>query len=69
MNMLGVISIKKVMKIDIFLIIEVILVYNLVMLTIKFKNIYKIFTFTLTLVYYLSLALNAKDAFHQMKIL
>ena len=59
----GIISIKKVIKIDIFLIIEVILVYNLVMLTIKFKNMQKIFTFTLAFILSTSLALNAKDVF------
>jgi phospholipid-binding lipoprotein MlaA len=58
-----VISIKNVVKIDIFLIIITILVYNPGMVTIKLKNIYKIFTLSLSIMLFASLAINAKDVF------
>jgi phospholipid-binding lipoprotein MlaA len=53
----------KIMNNDIFLIMLHILVYNLVMSPIKFKNFFNILTVSLAVILSFALALNAKNAY------
>jgi phospholipid-binding lipoprotein MlaA len=53
----------KIMKNDIFLIMFHILVYNLIMSPIKFKNFFSVLTVSLAVILSFALALNAKNAY------
>ena len=53
----------KIMKNDIFLIMFHILVYNLIMSPIKFKNFFSVLTVSLAIIFPFSLALNAENVY------